>query len=138
MPRPTRPRCVETVPGVTYFKPQGVPLRLLEEIVLTVDELEAIRLKDLEDLDGEAAAARMAVSRPTYQRILDRARRKVAEVLVQGKALRVEGGNYKIEPGLRCQYCPQQRESDECRQQSLICPKGGDGTAAGGPDLRQT
>lgn len=84
------------VPGITYFRPRGVPLRFLEEVVLTVEELEAVRLKDLENLDGEQAAERMGVSRPTFQRILDSARRKVAEALVGGKALRIHGGDFEV------------------------------------------
>jgi predicted DNA-binding protein (UPF0251 family) len=79
---------------------------MLEETVLTVEELEAIRLKDLEDLDGEQAALRMNVSRPTFQRILDGARAKVAEALVQGKALKIEGGVYNLTKSyFRCPAC---------------------------------
>jgi predicted DNA-binding protein (UPF0251 family) len=97
---------VQSIPGITYFKPRGIPLSLLEETVLTVEELEAIRLKDLEDLDGVEAAARMNVSRPTFQRILDGARAKVAKALVQGKALKIEGGVYNITKDYyRCPAC---------------------------------
>lgn len=92
MPRPFCPRHVEWTPGVTYFKPAGVPLRLLEEVALTLDELEALRLADLEGLYQEEAADRMKISRPTFGRIVESARRKVADALAHGKALRVQGG----------------------------------------------
>jgi len=81
---------------VTYFKPAGQPLRTLQEVVLTVEEAEAIRLKDLEALEQEDCAERMRISRPTFHRILQSARRKVADVLVNGKALRIEGGNFAL------------------------------------------
>lgn len=83
------------------FKPAGIPARELEEVVVTLDELEAIRLADVEGLYQEAAAARMAVSRPTFGRILDGARRKVADALVRGKALRIEGGPVQMAGGRR-------------------------------------
>jgi predicted DNA-binding protein (UPF0251 family) len=69
-----------------------MPARAVEEILMTLDELESMRLADLEGLYQEQAAERMAVSRATFGRILEAARRKVAEALIQGKALRIEGG----------------------------------------------
>jgi predicted DNA-binding protein (UPF0251 family) len=92
MPRPFCLRKVGFVPGVTYFKPAGVPLRELEEIVVTLDELEAIRLADLQGLYQEQAAERMKISRPTFARVIESARKKVADALIHGKALRLEGG----------------------------------------------
>jgi len=94
MPRPPIPRLVEHIPKVTYFKPAGIPLRLLEEVELTVDELEAIRLKDIEGLEQEEAAARMGIARTTFRRVLVSARAKIAEALVKGKAIRIEGGPF--------------------------------------------
>lgn len=96
MPRPPKFRRVESLPEVTVFKPAGVPLGELLEEVLTVEELEAIRLKDLEGLEQEQCAERMQVSRPTFQRVLVSARQKVARALVEGKVIRVEGGNYRV------------------------------------------
>jgi uncharacterized protein len=84
------------MPSITYFKPAGIPLRELEEIRLSVEELEAIRLKDLEDLEQEQCAEKMNISRPSFVRIIDSARQKVAEALIQGKAIRIEGGNFKM------------------------------------------
>ena len=96
MPRPTKWRRVTTVPAVVYFKPAGVPLRELMEVAVSVEEMEAIRLRDVERLDQEQCAKMMAVSRPTFHRVLASARRKVADALTRGKALRIEGGNFAL------------------------------------------
>ncbi len=96
MPRPISPREIETPPHATWFKPTGVPLRDLEEVVLTFDEIEAIRLADVEGLYHEQVAEQMKVSRPTIGRILASARKKVGAALVQGKAIRMEGGIINI------------------------------------------
>lgn len=96
MSRPPKCRRVEFVPELTYFKPAGVPVTELDEVQLTVEELEAIRLKDLLGLEQEGCAEKMGVSRPTYHRILSAARTKVAMALVEGKAIRVQGGNFKV------------------------------------------
>lgn len=90
MPRPRNPRLVSFSPEITYFKPAGVPLRDLEEIILCADEMEALRLADLEALYQEDAAARMTISRPTFARLVKVARRKIADALVNGKAIRLE------------------------------------------------
>ena len=90
MPRPRHPRQVDFAPEVTYFKPAGVPLRDLDEVVLRPDELEALRLADLEGLYQEDAAARMTISRPTFARLVEAARKKVAGALVTGSAIRLE------------------------------------------------
>lgn len=105
MPRPPKWRHVEFVPDTTYFKPVGVPLKDLEEVVLAVEELEALRLKDIEGLEQEQCAERMNVSRPTFVRIINAARRKVAEALVNGYAIRIEGGNYQVVGMMRCRHC---------------------------------
>ena len=92
MPRPCRMRRVGVFPNATYFKPAGVPLRMLEEIILALDEVEAMRLADFEGLYQEEAGERMGVSRATFARVIESARRKVADALIHGKALRIEGG----------------------------------------------
>ena len=92
MPRPCCQRRIAFVPGVTYFKPAGIPLRELEEVVVTLDELESLRLADLDGLYQEQAAEQMKISRPTFARIVEAGRKKVAEALIHGKALRLEGG----------------------------------------------
>jgi predicted DNA-binding protein (UPF0251 family) len=92
MPRPCCRRRIAGAPPAGVFKPAGIPGRFLEEVVLGLDGLEAIRLADLEGLYQEEAAARMGVSRATFGRIVAEARRRVAEALVEGKLLRIEGG----------------------------------------------
>jgi predicted DNA-binding protein (UPF0251 family) len=82
-------------PNVTYFKPRGIPLVDLEETILNVDEFEAVRLKDLNDLEQEECAKRMNISQPTFNRLVRGARKKIADAIVNGKAIRIEGGNYK-------------------------------------------
>lgn len=105
MGRPKKCRWVETEPGVTFFKPRGIPLRNLQQIVITVDELEAMRLADFLEMTQEEVAQRMKVSRPTVTRMLSRAHRAVAEALVHGKAICIQGGDYRL--GQHCQYCGQ-------------------------------
>jgi predicted DNA-binding protein (UPF0251 family) len=92
MARPKCPRQVNCFPQSAYFKPRGIPVSVLEEVVLTVDELEAIRLADYEKLYQEQAAEKMNISRQTFGRIIESARAKVADVLINGKAMKIEGG----------------------------------------------
>ena len=92
MPRPCCQRRVGCRPDATYFKPAGAPLRALEEVVLTLDELEALRLADFNGQYQEQAAEQMKISRATFARIVESARKKVADALLHGKALRIEGG----------------------------------------------
>ncbi|NWF91181.1 MAG: DUF134 domain-containing protein [Ignavibacteriaceae bacterium] len=92
MPRPFCNRIIAGRPAVSIFKPIGIPVTELEEIVMTLDEFEALRLADLDGLYQEQAAEKMKISRPTFSRIVDSARRKVADALVHGKTLRIEGG----------------------------------------------
>ncbi len=90
--RPILCRCVGELPKVTCFKPEGVSPDELESVMLTVDELEAIRLADKEGLYQALAAVQMNVSRPIFGRILEAARKKVAEAIVGGKQLCIQGG----------------------------------------------
>jgi predicted DNA-binding protein (UPF0251 family) len=105
--RPRCPRRVAAPPRCGYFKPAGVPMSRLEEVAVSVDELEALRLADLEGLYQDAAAARMGVSRPTFARIVEASRRKVAEALVHGRALRIAGGPVAFvgQRQFRCEAC---------------------------------
>ena len=111
MPRPKKPRFVSGYPTVAAFVPQGVPIT--GEVMLSVEELEAIRLSDFERLDQESAANLMQVSRQTYGRILSTARGIVGEALVTGKALKIAGGNYAMRGGGRRRRCRRGRE--ECQ-----------------------
>ncbi|HDZ90088.1 MAG: DUF134 domain-containing protein [Deltaproteobacteria bacterium] len=96
MPRPRKRRFVQVPPLVNGFQPNRFPPWGREEIVLPVEGLEAIRLNDFEGLDQETAANRMGVSRPTFGRILNHARAVVAEALVMGKVLLIEGGDFEM------------------------------------------
>ena len=107
MPRPPLRRRIAQRPEATYFKPRGIPLAELDEVMLAVDELEALRLADKEGMYQDQAAEQMKISRPTFGRIVEAARRKVAEALVDGKALRIEGGNFLMAEmrTFRCNEC---------------------------------
>ena len=96
MARPPSCRKVSGKPVAGVFKPAGIPASELDFLVLTLDELEAMKLADLEGKYQGEAAQLMHVSRPTFGRIIESAHRKVAEALVQGKALRIEGGPVAI------------------------------------------
>jgi predicted DNA-binding protein (UPF0251 family) len=89
-------RKVSFTPLVTYFKPAGMPLARLQEVQLLVEEAEAIRLKDIEGLEQEECAHKMNISRSTFSRIMDSARKKIADALLNGKAIRIEGGNFEL------------------------------------------
>lgn len=97
--RPPKDRWVAFNPDVCYFKPRGVPLVNLEEVHLTLDECEALRLADLLNLSQAEGGRQMGVSRATFGRILQQARRRVSEALVEGKAIRIAGGCYKRKTG---------------------------------------
>ncbi len=90
MVRPKKPRKIIFNPNVTYFKPRAVPLSSLEEVSLKRDELEALRLCDLEGRDQKKAAQKMNISQSTLQRILSSARKKVSEALTEGKAIKIK------------------------------------------------
>ncbi len=132
MVRPHKERQIEQLPPVTHYKPVGKPLRSLEEVILTIEEMEAVRLADIELLDQKSAAERMAISRPTFHRIVNRAHQKIAAALWQGCALRVDGGSFKI--AHTCQKTPRDFLCQTCghrwslphgtgqRCQELICP----------------
>ena len=105
MVRPQKDRIVKFNPEVSYFKPRGIPMIDLEEVVLTVDQREAIRLADLQGLSHEDAGAQMGVSRATFGRIVKRARKIVADALISGKAIDVQGGNFLIKSDTRVFVC---------------------------------
>ncbi|OGK62106.1 hypothetical protein A2334_04575 [Candidatus Roizmanbacteria bacterium RIFOXYB2_FULL_38_10] len=88
--RPKIRRCLRFHPNVSYFKPQGIPLKHLEEVVLLPDELEALKLYEVDGLDQKRAAEKMKISQPTFARVLDSAIKKTALAIIKGKAIRLE------------------------------------------------
>ena len=119
MARPQKDRIVSFNPDVSYFKPRGIPLLELDEVDLTVDEREAIRLADLQGLSHEEAGKLMGVSRATFGRIVQRARYAVADALINGKAINVGGGNYRMADAEKRFVC------DGCGHQWIALPGGG-------------
>lgn len=98
MPRPRKRRTLAHRPRPAIYKPAGVPLESLERVCLLHEELEALRLADLEGLTQQVAAGRMGISRSTFQRIVAQARHRVALALVDGQALQIEGGTFEVQP----------------------------------------
>lgn len=125
MPRPRHYRQVGCMPLSNYFKPRGIPLAALEEVVLTVDEFEALRLADLQGLYQEKAAEKMNVSRQTFGRILESAHKKVAEALTGGKALRIEGGPVQMTATIKfaCYKCRHSWQVPYGMPPLSCCPK---------------
>jgi uncharacterized protein len=90
-------RRIMAEPSVTYFKPAGVPLCSLKETVISFEEFEAVRLKDFLGFEQEVCAQKMGISQPTFHRILVCVRKKIAGAIVEGSAIKIEGGNYILE-----------------------------------------
>ena len=107
MPRPPKCRCIGREPGVSSFKPTGLSSHALEQVTLSLDELEAARLADLEGLYQVEAARRMEVSRQTFGNIVASARRKLADCVVNGKLLRIQGGVVRLarQRTFACEHC---------------------------------
>ena len=129
MPRPRKRRTVADVPRCTTFKPVGRRLGETGEVRVLTEELEALRLKDLEGLDQLQSAERMGVSRPTFQRVLRSARGKVARALIDGLTIRVEGGDYELAAReLHCRSCGhtwQEPHGSGRGKDSFPCPECG-------------
>jgi predicted DNA-binding protein (UPF0251 family) len=96
MVRPRRIRRIAFQPDVTYFKPAGIPMVNLQETVLSFDELEAIRLTDSEGLDQIESAKKMKISQSTLSRLLREGRKKLADAIIKGQAIKIQGGNFKM------------------------------------------
>ncbi|ADG82111.1 hypothetical protein Tfer_0207 [Thermincola ferriacetica] len=121
MPRPRKWRRVEFVPGEICFVPAGRPRCGLEEEILKVEEIEAIRLKDILNLNQDECAAKMQISRQTFQRILSDARTKIATALIHGKALRVQGGDFTRNIcRVTCRNCGKQWEESYENYQKVL------------------
>jgi predicted DNA-binding protein (UPF0251 family) len=128
MVRPQKDRFVAFKPTTSYFKPRGIPMLDLDEVRLTVDEREAIRLSDLKGLSHEEAGRCMGVSRATFGRIIQRARKAVADAIINGKAINIEGGNFKMVDAarfFRCHHCGHHWEEPRGTGRPLGCPQCG-------------
>jgi len=128
MARPTKWRKIEYVPGIPYFVPSEREMPEVPVTILKLEELEAIRLKDLEGLEQEECALRMEVSRPTFQRILLSAREKIADSLINSKSIKIGGGNFtRFICPIQCEDCGKEwKDSIENLEQvkngSYVCP----------------
>jgi predicted DNA-binding protein (UPF0251 family) len=124
MSRPKYCRRVGCAPDRNYFKPRGIPASLLEEVVLSLDEFEAIRLADFEGMYQEEGAGRMSISRQTFGRIIETAHKKIADVLINGKALKIEGGEVSMEEmiRIRCPKCKRVYDSASSPKEASVCP----------------
>jgi len=122
--RPCKCRRVSGQPRSFLFKPCGVSLRELEEACLTLDELEAIRLADLEELYQDEAALRMGVSRQTFGNIVRSAHNKIADALVNAKALKIAGGVVQFDThAFRCGRCRIRWAAGSDQEKAVTCPK---------------
>jgi len=124
MPRPKCCRQIGVMPGKTCFQPLGATTSSCEVVLLTLDEYEAIRLADLEGLYQEQAALLMSISRQTFGRIIEAAHRKVADILVNGKILKIEGGavSMKAEIPVRCPRCRRAFSPNCGKHNEMSCP----------------
>lgn len=121
MPNRIRSRKINMPPRMEGFKPFGIPMRNLSSLNLLLEEFEALRLADYENLTQEEASVKMNISRPTFTRLYDKARKKVAKAFVEGKAIIISGGNFKTDDfWYRCEDCHQTTISDQplstCRE----------------------
>jgi predicted DNA-binding protein (UPF0251 family) len=124
MTRPCKCRRISGQPRSFLFKPCGVPLHALHETCLTLDELEAVRLADLEGLYQEEAALHMGVSRQTFGNIIRSAHGKIADALVNAKSLKIAGGVVQLDgQQFRCGRCRTRWEAGSDQEKTVICPK---------------
>ncbi len=125
MPRPFKCRQVGCKPDISYFKPRGIPVTRLEEVILTMDEFESVRLADHEGMYQDAAAKKMNISRQTFGNIVNSARKKIAEALVNGKSIKIEGGVYQIAgmKKFKCCDCSHLWETAYGTRRPVKCPE---------------
>ncbi len=137
MSRPENNRIVYEPPYYTEFKPSGIPAKLLEEVQLSLDEFEAVRLADLIGMKHEEAASEMGISRSTFSRLIVKSRSKIADFFFKGKRLTVNGGNIHFRKNIiKCSHCGHMFKIDintsvskcpECGSENLLSLAGGFG-----------
>ena len=120
MARPVIKKIVDTLPLYAYFKPQGIPMTNLKIETLSMEEIEALKLKDVENMDQETAAEKMGISRSTFQRIVKSARYKLVKSVIEGRALKVEGGNYIPSDKVIKKQCLKGKHHYYVRKEDLI------------------
>jgi len=121
--KPRKKRDVLYPPGFQYFKPQGIPMHSLNTVCMTVDEYEAIRLSDYKKLKHEEAARQMNISRPTFTRLLESAHNKTSDAIVNGKAVRIEGGDFNfLGKRYSCRKCGFYWNIEKYAGSDLSCP----------------
>lgn len=123
----SRPKCCRKIgctPDTTYFKPKGIPVSQIDEVSLNLDEFEAIRLADFEGLYQEAAADKMGISRQTFGRIIVSAHKKISDVLINGKALKIEGEKVAVKDQIiiKCPNCKKSLNSSGISGHIHECP----------------
>ena len=125
MTRPKYCRKIGCEPGANYYRPEGIPSADLEEIIITLDEFEALRLADFECFYQENCAEKMNISRQTFGRIIDSARKKIADALIHGKALRIEGGIVSLEENgeMICSACDHSTQCFKKNNEDHSCPR---------------
>ena len=127
--RPKKIRHINFNPETTYFKPRRIPMSALEEVILTVDELEALRLKNYQRIEQIKCARKMKISQSTFQRILCLANQKIADALINGKAIKIEGGVIKMnnteKRKFKCEQCEYEWEEEfgTGKRNLMSCPK---------------
>ncbi len=137
MPRPEKERIVNSPPLFNSFKPTGLARTNLKTITLSLDEFEAVRLADYSGLDHAEAARMMEISRSTFTRLIEKARRKVAEFIIDGAELKIDGGNIHFRGNIiKCNSCEHMFRTDfnkiytecpACGSKNLIDVAGGYG-----------
>jgi len=121
--KPRKKRNVLYPPNVQYFKPHGVPIGNLNTVFLTIDEYEAIRLADYQKLKHEEAAKKMGISRPTFTRLLESAHDKISDSIVNGKAVRIGGGNFNfLGNRYTCRVCGYSWNMERFSGHDISCP----------------
>ena len=128
MPRPQKNRLIKEPPVFTQFKAVGVPGRVMAKVVLSLDEYEALRLSDFEGMSQEEAADEMEISRPTFTRLIETARKKICEMLVNGRMLVIDGGNIHFRQNLiKCRIEDDIRRCPSCGSGEIMNLAGGFG-----------
>ena len=126
MARPEKKRNVLAPPAFSTFKPAGIRMNKLDSVSLTLDEYEALRLADYAGLEHSDAAAKMEISRPTFTRLIAKARQKLSQLIIEGKVLQIEGGSVHFSRNtLLCLDCQEAYSGELTDHDKYTCPSCG-------------